>query len=54
MKNVVKKYKLYRIEEDGTSTEIASAVGSPFWTEMVYLAERMYGEKNVRITFGEE
>ena len=48
-----KKYKLFRKEEDGTETEIASAVGSPFWTAIYKLAESMYGRDNLRYTFGE-
>lgn len=44
-------YSLFVRLEDGTSKFLGSAPGSPFWTEMVYLANEMYGIDNVYYTF---
>lgn len=44
-------YKLFLKHEDGTEAMIAEAEGSPFWTEIYLLAEKMYGKENVYYTF---
>jgi len=55
------RYTLYLrggVEIDGeTQTkkpdiELATAIGSPFWTDIYNLAKDQYGEDNVFCTFG--
>ena len=45
-------YRLYLRSENGKVTHLASATGSPFWTEIYLLAKAMYGEDNIDYTFG--
>lgn len=40
-------YRLFVTEEDGEKTLLATAPGSPFWTEMFHVAERMYDKENI-------
>jgi hypothetical protein len=47
------KYHLFVKDGSDEEQEIASAVGSDFWTELVDLAESVYGEENVRYTYSE-
>ena len=44
-------YHLWLTNAAGVKTEIASAVGSPFWTVIFHTAQAMYGADNVSITF---
>ena len=60
MVHTQKRYTLWLKAEEvdgvpvGEDTELAKAIGSPFWTKIWLMAKETYGEDNIRYTFGEE